>query len=100
MLRLVLYDPARDADHRGVRRHRSYQHGASSPPAMATNGHRTEDRRAAKDRDRVLDRGMTFDTLRRRATERNPLVDRHIIADFGCLTDHNTHPVIDKKAPA
>src|SRR5262245_59952386 len=99
MLRLVLYDSARNADHRGVRRHRSHQHGASSHPAMATNGHRTEDRRAAKNSNRVLDRGVTLDTLRRRTTERDPLVDRHIIADFGCLTDDNTHPVVDKKAP-
>src|SRR5262245_12077018 len=43
---------------------------------------------------------MTFDTLRRRTTERDPLIDRHIIADFGCLTDNNTHAVVDKKTPA
>src|SRR5262249_46814173 len=33
MLRLVLYDSTGDADHRGVRRHRSNQHGAGSHPA-------------------------------------------------------------------
>src|SRR4249919_1773721 len=100
MLRLDLYDFARDADHSGVRRHRSHQDGAGSHPAVATYGHRTKDRRAAEDRDRVLDRGVALDTLRRCTTERYTLVDRHIIADFGCLTDNDTHAVVNKKTPA
>ena len=42
MLRLVPYDSARDADHGGVRWHRSHQDGAGSHPAVATDGHRTQ----------------------------------------------------------
>src|SRR4029450_11326733 len=69
MLLLVPYDSARDADHSGVWWHRSHQDGAGSHPAVATDGHRAKDCRAAEDRDRVLDRRVTFDTLRRCTTE-------------------------------
>src|SRR3990172_13228534 len=100
MLRLDLYGFARDADHRGVRRYRSHQHGAGADPAMAADGHRAEDRRAAEDRHRVLDGGVALDALCRGAAQRDALVDRHIVADLTRLSDHDAHAVINEKTPA
>src|SRR5437879_13259099 len=83
-----------------MRRHRGHQHRAGAHAAMTANCHRSQYRRAAEDRHRILDRRVAFDRLRRGAAERNSLVERHVIANLARLADHHAHAVIDKKAPA
>src|SRR5204862_4297795 len=37
---------------------------------------------------------------RRNAAQGDSVIQGHIIADFGSLADHDSHPVVDEKAPA
>ena len=67
---------------------------------MAAHGHRSEHRRAAKDRHGIFDRRMALDPRRRRAAEGDALVERYVIADLGGFADHHAHAMVDEKAPA
>jgi hypothetical protein len=40
---------------------------------------------------------MAFLLLKASSAQNNSLVDEHIIANFRCLTDNHTHPMIDEE---
>ena len=41
---------------------------------------------------------MTLDAIEARPTQRDALIERHVVADLGRLADHDAHPVVDEDA--
>ena len=64
------------------------------------DGDRAEQLRTGADRDVVLHRRMALARRKARATERDALVHRHVVADIGRLADHDPRAVIDEEALA
>lgn len=59
-----------------------------------------QNRRADAKHDATADRWMSLSPFEARAAERDALIQQHVIADLGRLTDDDAHPVIDDNSPA
>ena len=95
-----LNHPPRYADNCGVGRNRTHHHRTRADLAVATDGHRAKNRRASADDHAVFDRRMPFLFFQTRPSQRNALIDRHIVGDLSGLPDHHSHAVIDKETLA
>src|SRR6185369_2044496 len=62
--------------------------------------HGAENLCACADHDVLAERWVAFARVPRRATERDAMIERAIVADFCGLADHHTHSVVDDDTPA
>ena len=85
---------------RRVRRHIGDDHAVGADLGAMADRDRAEQLGAGADRDVVLDCRMALAGGKARATERDTLVERHVIADLSGLADHNAGAVIDEQALA
>src|SRR5215207_4432709 len=85
-------------DRRGVRWHVFEHHRPRANPGALADGHGAEHRRADADDCLILDRWMPLAALLPGPAQRHPLVHRDVVADRGCLTNYDTHAVVDEDA--
>jgi hypothetical protein len=68
---------------------------AGADPRVVADLDRAEHGRVGAEDDAVADRGVTLVPLQARASQRDALVQQHVVADLGGLADHHTHAVVD-----
>src|SRR5947209_2345816 len=59
-----------------------------------------QDLRACTDHHSVADGGMSLARVFTGSAERYSLVQEHVVAEFRCLADHDSHAVIDEESAA
>src|SRR6202022_3918719 len=91
-------DATRYADDHTVRRDRFHHHGSGGYLGGCADDDGSQNDRAGTDDDIILERRMAFAALQARATEGDALIQRAVLADLGCLSDDDGHPVVDEQS--
>src|ERR1019366_1000822 len=94
------HDTPRYTDDGRVVRHRMNDNGTGADLHVIADPDAAEYFRARSNDDVVADRGMALAVFITRASQRYPLVEKHIVADFGGFADHHAHAVVDEKTAA
>ena len=72
--------------------------GVGADLRAVANRDRSEHLGSGTDGDVVLERRVSLAGGKAGTAERDALVERHVVADLGRLTDHDAHPVVDEEA--
>src|SRR5580698_5819531 len=94
------HDTTGDADDCRVVRYRMNDNGAGADFHVVADLNTAENLSARSDNHVIADGRMALAVLVARATERDALIAKHVVADLGGFADHYSHAVIDEKAPA
>jgi|GEM_PF-6794466 len=76
-----------------------YHHGICSDSAICPNNYWPQNLSTSTDCYSIFNRRMALNFFKRTATESNAVIEHHIVAYFGGLTNNNSHAMIDKKTP-
>ena len=75
-------------------------HGVRTNRAIGADLHRPQHLRAGTNGHAVTNRGVTLHLLQGTAAQGYAVVEHHVVANLGGLTNHDTHAVIDEEAAA
>src|SRR5512135_3817935 len=89
---------ARHADYRGARRHVLHHHRVRSDLGTVAHRDRTEDLGAGADHHALAERWVPLALVPRRPAERDAVVKRRVLADFGGFADDHAHAMVDEHA--
>src|SRR5215207_6738651 len=81
-----------------MRRNVFEYHRPRADPGARPDRHRAEHGCADANVGVIFDRWMPLAALLPRPAQRHTLVHRDVVADRGCLADHDTHAVVDEDA--
>ena len=89
-----------DAHRRRIVRHILHHHRIGADPRIVADRDRTQDLGARPHHHARFQRGMALALVPRSAAQRDAVIERAIVADFGGLAHHHAHAVIDEHAAA
>ena len=97
-LAIGIHEMSRNTDDGGTGRHTLQHHRVRPDPCAVTDRYRSQHLRAGTDHDPVAQCRMALALLPARATQRDAVIERAVIADDGGFSDHHAHAVIDEEA--
>src|SRR5262247_1497725 len=95
---VAMGDATGHADHDRVRRHLAHDHRPRADAAAVADHERADDLGPRADHHVIAEGRMALLLLQARATERDALEQRHVLADLGGLPNDHAHSVIDEEA--
>jgi len=72
--------------------------GTGTDGRVLTDGNRPDERGVGSDSDVVFQCWMAFLSTHRFSAERHTVIDEHVVADIGRLTDDSAHSVVDEQS--
>src|SRR5580658_7433916 len=93
-------DMTRNADHCRILRHTSQHDRTRADPAVPPNRNVAENFRPIANYRVVFDRGVPLAALLTSTTERDALIQSHIVANDRGFADDHPKPMIDEQSPA
>jgi hypothetical protein len=74
--------------------------GVRSDDTSRSNDDIAEHLSPCTDHDPVLERRMPFAASPRLSAKCDPVIEHHVVADHGCLTDNDSHAMVDEEPSA
>ena len=93
-------DAPRHANHGAIRWHVLDDHGVGADAYALADGNRAKDLGAGTDHHAIGQRRVAFAFVPGGAAQRDAVVERDIVADYGGFPDHHAGAMVDEEAAA